>query len=166
MKKFIISDLHLNHTNIIKYCHRPFKNTEEMNRTIITNWNNTVKKDDIVYFLGDFCCGNRDVIKSFREKLNGHIIIITGNHDRGPKTCLALGFDEAYKELTLDIAGHQILLTHRPKLGYTGVNIHGHLHNLSMKEPNYYNVSVEHLNYTPIDLDELLERIKKDQKWD
>ena len=56
-KTFITSDLHLDHTNIIKYCKRPFLDTEEMNQTLINNWNNTISKRDTVYFLGDLAFG-------------------------------------------------------------------------------------------------------------
>ena len=51
---FIIADAHLFHKNIINYCGRPFENVEEMNNTIIKNWNRVVGKHDIVYVLGDF----------------------------------------------------------------------------------------------------------------
>ena len=80
--KYYISDLHFDHTNVIKFDNRPFKDIEEMNNTIINNWNNVVKGGDIVYVLGDFCFGNTERTNEIFNKLNDKIILIRGNHDR------------------------------------------------------------------------------------
>lgn len=48
---------HFNHTNIIRFCSRPFKDVEHMNETLIANWNRVVGPDNIVFHLGDFCLG-------------------------------------------------------------------------------------------------------------
>ena len=58
MKNWFSSDYHLGHANIIKYCERPFVDVEEMSATIIKNHNQRVKKEDTVFFLGDFCFRN------------------------------------------------------------------------------------------------------------
>ena len=68
---YLIADTHFSHGNIIKYCNRPFSDIEEMNNTIINNWNSIDDKDDIVYHLGDFLLG--DNISDFVSKLNGKI---------------------------------------------------------------------------------------------
>ena len=52
-KIWLISDTHFGHTNVIKYCNRPFESSDEMDKTIIKNWNNTIKKYDKVFLLGD-----------------------------------------------------------------------------------------------------------------
>ena len=52
-KVFFTSDTHFYHGNIIRFCNRPFKDVDMMNETIISNWNNTVGQDDIVFHLGD-----------------------------------------------------------------------------------------------------------------
>jgi calcineurin-like phosphoesterase family protein len=47
------SDYHFCHANVIKYDGRPFNNVEEMNQTLIDNWNEVVGDDDVVFYLGD-----------------------------------------------------------------------------------------------------------------
>lgn len=41
-KVYFTSDTHFNHANIIGFCSRPFKNVNEMNETLIANWNRVV----------------------------------------------------------------------------------------------------------------------------
>ena len=56
------SDYHLFHKNIISYDNRPFDNVEEMNQTLLDNWNSHVGKDDEVFFLGDLSFENKGVV--------------------------------------------------------------------------------------------------------
>lgn len=79
MRRFVTSDLHFFHKNIIAYCQRPFADVEEMNEVIIKNWNEVVKKDDMVYVLGDFSFCSREMVKELVLKLNGRKILIAGN---------------------------------------------------------------------------------------
>ena len=80
---YFTSDTHFNHTNILKYEPetRPFETIEEMNETLIANWNNVVKEEDTVYVLGDFFMGMLDAIEPIYNRLNGKVILIRGNHD-------------------------------------------------------------------------------------
>lgn len=50
---FFTSDLWLGRNNIIDILKRPFQNVEEMDRTIIENWNTTVNDDDLIFVLGN-----------------------------------------------------------------------------------------------------------------
>jgi calcineurin-like phosphoesterase family protein len=49
------ADFHFGHSNIIRYCNRPFRSVEEMDQSILDRLNASVKANDILYFLGDFC---------------------------------------------------------------------------------------------------------------
>ena len=79
---FFTSDTHFNHTNIIRFCNRPFKDVSHMNETIISNWNRVVSPEDIVFHLGDFCLGGSAEWVNVLNRLNGKIYLISGNHDR------------------------------------------------------------------------------------
>jgi calcineurin-like phosphoesterase family protein len=81
MKKFITSDLHFFHKNVITYCNRPWNTVEEMNEGMIENWNKVVTNDDIVYILGDFSLSPK-AVELILPRLNGkEKILILGNHD-------------------------------------------------------------------------------------
>jgi calcineurin-like phosphoesterase family protein len=77
---YFSSDHHFWHTNIIRFCNRPYASIEEMNEMLILNWNNTVKPDDIVYYLGDFSLATRPV-ETVTPRLNGKKFLVPGNHD-------------------------------------------------------------------------------------
>ncbi len=49
MERFYIADLHFGHENVIRLSERPFETIEEMDQTLINNWNNAVGDDDEIY---------------------------------------------------------------------------------------------------------------------
>jgi len=53
MKHFITADTHFGHANIIKYCQRPFKDVEAMDKALIRSWNERVKPEDTVFKKND-----------------------------------------------------------------------------------------------------------------
>ena len=74
MSEFFTSDTHFNHTNIIRFCNRPFKDVSHMNEMIISNWNRVVGSEDIVFHLGDFCLGGSAEWVNVLNRLNGENI--------------------------------------------------------------------------------------------
>lgn len=92
--KYYTSDIHFGHNKIINFEKRPFKSVEEMDNTIINNWNNKIKPTDEVYILGDFTFYKGEKTNEILRQLNGSKYLIIGNHD-----CYFLkdkSFDKAY----------------------------------------------------------------------
>ena len=157
---YLIGDTHFDHANIIRYCNRPFRNVQEMNETIVRNWNETVKDRDTVYFLGDWTFGRgHKPAKYWVGKLKGHIISIRGAHDWREKDLRSEDFK------VLQHHGYSFLLIHDPEQAgdWHGWIIHGHKHNNNMSKYPFINgarktinVGVELTNYRPISLDFLL----------
>ena len=75
------SDHHFGHTNIIRYCHRPFATMEEMDAELVTRWNTRVAPDDTIYHLGDFTLGSTEQAAQIFSQLNGRIFFLPGSHD-------------------------------------------------------------------------------------
>jgi calcineurin-like phosphoesterase family protein len=82
MTIFFTSDLHAGHKNIIKYCNRPFADTDEMNHEIIRRWNAVVTDDDRIWVLGDVALGPIHESLEAIGQLNGRKYMVVGNHDR------------------------------------------------------------------------------------
>ncbi len=156
---FVLSDIHFNHTNIIKYCDRPFTDVNHMNEVIIKNWNETVLPDDYVVFGGDFCMTKHlETVKLFKDRLLGNILLIQGNHDYLTKTkYLEAGFIDCVKKFELG----NVIFQHYPMKERVKdkIIIHGHIHNKTVSESIQsfnINVSVEVMDYQPKRLSEVL----------
>jgi len=80
---YITSDTHFFHKNILKYQpnERPYDDVLEMNEAIISRWNATVKRNDIIYHLGDFSFSKPTDTEDVIKRLNGKIRLVQGNHD-------------------------------------------------------------------------------------
>lgn len=77
---YFSSDHHVWHSNVIRYCNRPYNSVEEMNEALVRNWNEVVTSEDTVYCLGDFSLAHRPV-EVFTPRLNGTKLLVPGNHD-------------------------------------------------------------------------------------
>lgn len=82
MATFFTADTHFNHANILEYTNRPFLNVEEMDLEMIYRWNSVVRKNDLVFHLGDFAFATTLEIERLLSKLNGNFQFVPGNHDR------------------------------------------------------------------------------------
>ena len=166
MKTFVISDTHFGHKNIIKYSNMPFKDINEMNETLISNWNKEISPDDNVYHLGDISFYKKSELLNILSRLNGNIYLVLGNHDRQFKTIKEWMDTGFFKEVYFEsMIKNDILFSHKP-IDSKLINIHGHVH--IEKEYKDFTctsacVCIERINYTPIDLNIILNKIKNIQ---
>lgn len=168
IETYFISDTHFGHKNILEYEKkaRPFNTIEEMNEKIIENWNKTIRPQDIIYHLGDFAFGKHNV--TIAKRLNGKKRLVMGNHDTYPSALYLEYFEKLYG----CVFWERCVLSHMP-IHYNGLgarwklNIHGHLHSKNIKniegqiDLNFYNVSCEQNNLTPIHRDVILLRLQE-----
>ena len=163
MSIFFIADTHFGDDSIRRYENRPFATVEEMDGTIIKNWNETVSDEDTVYLVGDVGDVNKLSV------LNGKIILIRGNHDKLPseeyKACGVLGvYDLPVVYENFWILSHEPMYVNR---NAPYANIFGHIHD----NPQYrtvsersFCVSVERIGYKPVSFEEIVRRVKEEDE--
>jgi len=164
---------------------RPFKSLEEMHQTIEDNWNTRVGVSDKVYILGDVVMNLKKCIDEkgvhILERLKGHKTLIKGNHDIFNSSDI---YEKYFKAVHgVRVFPNDLVCTHVPvhpsclERPSWPANVHGHLHNyeitkkvnvengvvstlITVPDRKYLNVSVERINYTPIEYSEVMEKLK------
>lgn len=58
---------------------------EQHDKWLIDKWNSTIRREDEVYIIGDFCLGNRARTEEILKQLKGRKHMILGNHDKSLK---------------------------------------------------------------------------------
>lgn len=138
---YYIADLHLHHGNIVSFNRAThlFSNVEEMDQTIISNWNNLILPNDVVYILGDFNWETESSwVKDLRQ-LKGKKVLVRGNHDLKHFTSKAKNlFVQVvdYLEVTEFIGEekYKVILSHYPMLSFNKdysdnvIHLFGHVH--------------------------------------
>jgi calcineurin-like phosphoesterase family protein len=183
-KLFFTSDTHFFHTNIIKYCDRPFADVRIMNDTLVKEWNRVIPKDGVVFHLGDFSlmANNRD-LDSLLQSLNGTIYLVIGNHEgdilsnQHMKRRFKGFYDIAeifVKDEEITYGEQHLVMCHYPFYpgswngGHRGSwNLYGHVHGgLSNKgviktNPAQLDVGVDCHQFAPISYQQVKEMITK-----
>lgn len=165
---YYTADLHLGHANVIRHDGRPYDSLEEMDETLIENWNSRVRKNDEVFVVGDFCF--RGDSKLYLKRLNGIKHLIIGNHDTALlKDKQALAYFATVDQIR-DIRdyGKHIVLCHYPIAEWNGYYhgsylVYGHIHNNKNKAYEFMKNEERALNagcminqYTPVTFEELI----------
>lgn len=161
MKIFFTSDLHLGHKKIITLANRPFETVEEMDVTLINNWNSVVSPEDTVYDLGDTYFANP---KRYTGRLVGNIIRLKGSHDHDLKEGTSPRMLVIKPQGLLDKYGEQISITlchyamrSWEKSHYASWHLYGHHHGLLPPYGLSFDVGVDCWSYYPISLEQVAE---------
>ena len=162
---WVISDTHFFHANSLKWGRNEvFSSVEEMNETMVSNWNSVVRPGDKVYHLGDVLMGPSSPVErnSLMGRLAGSKRLIVGNHDDVKymvqnrwfqKIQLWKVFNE-FNCIMTHVPIHQDSLVERLAVR-GGFNLHGHTHFDGSPEGPYRSACVELNNYTPVNLETL-----------
>lgn len=154
LKTWLTADLHLGHANIIKFLDRPFRNAagepdvDQMDQTLISNWNARVEDDHNVLVVGDFAykCHPRK-LNGYFHALKGEKHLIPGNHDSGPTLKLPWA-SPIHEILEIDIGDVHVVLCHYALRTWRGASkgaLHcfGHSHGRLPPAGNSIDVGVD-----------------------
>ena len=138
IETWVTSDTHFHHAALMKHYEDrgKFATIEELDEWMIDEWNARVKKNDVVFHMGDFGCFDINKNVEIVRRLNGKLHLVPGNHDR------KLIKDERFqrrcsiiyqKDAAVSIEGQQIHLYHFPIWEWEQIHrgwwhLHGHLH--------------------------------------
>lgn len=169
---YFTSDLHFYHEKIIAHCSRPFKNEQEMNEKIISNWNSVVKPDDEIFVLGDVTMKGPEQAFAVLSQLSGHKYLIRGNHDRfvdnadWQQYAWVFRWVKDYHEMVWN--NQKFVLFHYPIAEWAdyykdAIHLHGHQHNASAYNVRQaeaglrrYDVGVDANGFTPVSLESIV----------
>lgn len=169
---WLMSDLHLNHTQKFIYETRGFKTIEEHNETIIKNIKECVKENDEFYILGDLALGPLGDSIELLKQIPGHVHIILGNHDteRRIEFYQSLGWDIQFAAV-IRWHKYRFYLSHYPtccenegedKITLATISISGHTHQKiawSSKSPFSYCVCPEANGSRPVAINDIVATI-------
>lgn len=114
---FATSDWHLGHAKVIELDARPFKDLEDMHRTLISRYNATVPKNGVCFFLGDIGWCSGPLVAEVLSALNGTKVCVLGNHDKNMHAMYARGFDLVLNSATIYVANKRVTMSHCPMKG-------------------------------------------------
>lgn len=177
------SDPHFGHKNIISFCDRPYPNVHHMTAELVLNYNKVIGKDDWVCWVGDcFFKHSAAEGRSVLDRMNGHKVLVKGNHDGAEYKMTAMGFALVADQLSLMIRDRICLVNHypyaltegqiakmrkegkhidtrhqdkRPKRVKGEILIHGHTHAAEKYHDNMIHVGVDAWNYGPALMEEV-----------
>ena len=163
---YFMGDAHLDHKNITKF-RTQFSSVEEHNQIIKENFHKVVTKRDLVFMLGDMCF-SREALEDIKTWKCERKILICGNHDLEQGITmrdLCNTYDAVYSLKRYKDAWLSHCPLHPNELRGKK-NIHGHVHYATLDDDRYFNTSLENINYSPINIEEIRKKLYGDKSLD
>lgn len=165
------ADFHFGHSNIIRYRNRPFRDVAEMDQAILERLNASVKPNDSLYFLGDFCIGGKTRALTYRKQIRcKEIFAVPGNHDKDISK-LVEAFTWLSNLAEISIHGQPIVLCHYAmrvwnRSSHGAWHLYGHSHGNLPDLPGSLSmdVGVETHDFHPWHFDEVTARMAERMK--
>lgn len=130
--RWVTSDLHMFHKNILKFTSRGHKDLTFMHQAMVLDWNLKVAQEDEVFILGDVSFGKAQETSELLYNLRGKKYLVRGNHDQiCDKVAQHFEWIKDYHETTVN--KHKVVMFHYPinawkNMEHGSVHLHGHLH--------------------------------------
>lgn len=156
-----------NHANFLNFLDekgekiRRFDTVEQMDDCMMTKWNERIKPGDKVYHLGDVgftqAWNQRNL-----PRLHGSKRLILGNHDN-----IKGDLESHFKKISMwrIFKEHDLVCSHVPlredSMCRITFNLHGHIHQQPSPSIRHMNLCVEHTDYAPVHLDEVLAELAR-----
>lgn len=156
MTTFVTGCTHFGHAKIIRLANRPFTSVDEMDATLVENWNAVVKPTDTVFHLGDFAFRSSNDPADYAKKLHGKITFLQGNHDPA---------DWGPPYLSFKYRKRKVVLMHYPIEEWDGwwrgaIHLHCHTHKPELvSAERRFNVGVDATGFAPVNLDTLFDQV-------
>ena len=168
-KTWVYSDPHFGHANICKFTDRdgnpmrPWDDVEEMDETMIRDFNDLVDPNDWVIFLGDLSMNYKGYERAI-PRLVGKKILVKGNHDTFSHDTYKKHFRAVVPMIGLY---GTCIMTHIPihpgSIERYKKCLHGHTHNAFVRKEDgsiderYINCCVENTDFKPVLLNSLVQ---------
>ncbi len=168
---YFTADEHYGHTNIIKFCDRPYNSVTDMDNDLIARHNDVVGSNDVVVHVGDFTLvkGFEKVIDMYVSKLNGQShIFITGSHDywlrkdtrtykywnNGRYVKAGYVWNRDFKGLAYIVACHYAMRVW-PRSHFNSCQVYGHSHSNLPPVGKQWDVGVDNNGFYPVSEEQL-----------
>ena len=195
-RKWFTSDTHFGQQRTLELSCRPFVDLVEMDLTMISNWNKSVRPNDIVYHAGDFVdYTDLSLLQDLLGNLNfKKLHWVLGNYDRKYKDKIAAivaDFNQVYateREIEIydqtdendmcwtglqDSEGnwHEYVIVHEPvdfpaPKRENAVYLYGHIHGRSFAKTNGFDLGTDYHHYAPVSEEQVLWFTNAMKYWD